>query len=137
MADEEKKIIVDDDWKQQAKAEKDKLSEEAKKEKEGKEEAADQQKRKFPAGNFASLVSMLTTQVLFALGVVVPKGMEEQKNPEPDFELAKYNIDILTDLQEKTKGNLNDEEADMIKQTVTQLQMAFVQIKNASGKTEE
>jgi hypothetical protein len=131
MADQEKKIIVDDDWKQQAKAEKEKLAQESRKDKEEPKETDGQ--RQFPEGNFASLVSMLTTQVLFALGVVVPKEMEEHKKPEPDFELAKYNIDILADLQEKTKGNLNEQEADMLKQTVTQLQMAFVQIKNASS----
>jgi hypothetical protein len=133
MADE-KKIIVDDDWKQQAKAEKEKLAQEAKKE---KEEKQTEQQRQFPDGNFSSLVSMLTTQVLFALGVVVPKEMENEEKPEADFELAKYNIDILADLQEKTKGNLSEQEADMLKQTVNQLQMAFVQIKNASGKKED
>jgi len=126
MADE-KKIIIDDDWKQQAKAEKEKLAEQAKQEKEQKEE------RQFPQGNFSNLVSMLTTQVLFALGVIAPKGTEKE-DVEPDFEMAKYNIDILADLQEKTKGNLAEQEADMLKQTVSQLQMAFVQIKTALDK---
>ena len=126
MADDEKKIIVDDDWKQQAKAEKEKLAAESKKAKEEPKE------REFPPGNFSSLVSMLTTQILFALGVVVPKELEGQSPAEPDFDLAKYNIDILADLQEKTKGNLSDEEADMLKHTITQLQMAFVQIKTGS-----
>jgi hypothetical protein len=128
MADEEKKIIVDDDWKQQAKKDKEKLAEEAKKEK------TQENQRQFPPGNFSALVSMLTTQVLFALGVVVPKELEDKAPPEPDFDLAKYNIDILADLQEKTKGNLSKEEADMLKQTVSQLQMAFVQIKTGIEK---
>ncbi len=128
MADNEKKIIIDDDWKQQAKAEKEKLAEQAKQEKEQKKE-----ERQFPEGNFSSLVSMLTTQILFALGVIAPKGTEKDA-VEPDFEMAKYNIDILADLQEKTKGNLSEKEADMLKQTVSQLQMAFVQIVSSGDK---
>lgn len=135
MADGEKKIIIDDDWKQQAKAEKEKLASETKQEKE--QEQHEEQDKKFPDGNFSSLVSMLTTQVLFALGVVVPKGTEQQAPPEPDFGLAKYNIDILADLQEKTKGNLDDKETEMVTQTVNQLQMAFVQIKTAAAKDSE
>ncbi len=130
MAEGEKKLIIDDDWKNQAKAEKEKLAEQAKQEKEQKQE---QTERQFPQGNFSNLVSMLTTQVLFALGVIAPKGTEKDE-VEPDFDLAKYNIDILSDLQTKTKGNLSEQEADMLKQTVSQLQMAFVQIKTAADK---
>lgn len=127
MADNEKKIIIDDDWKQQAQAEKEKLAEEAKQDKQ------QQQEKQLPEGNISALISMLTTQVLFALGVIVPKGSEKEQH-DPDFELAKYNIDILADLQEKTKGNLSKEEDEMLKQTVSQLQMAFVQIKTGDNK---
>ncbi len=61
-----------------------------------------------PQGNFAALVSMLTTQALFALGLIRVRGEEEH---EPDLEMARYNIDMLEMLSEKTKGNLTPEGA--------------------------
>ncbi len=62
MADkdkEEKKIIIDEDWKEQAQKEKEELAKEA--EKDTKEEQ-EQAKKQLPAADFSGLVSMLTTQ---------------------------------------------------------------------------
>ena len=73
---EEKKIIIDEDWKQEAQKEKEILAaqEEAEKEKTQDEERP---RGPLPEGNFAALVSMLTTQALFALGLLQFKGQEE------------------------------------------------------------
>ena len=46
----------------------------------------------------------------------------------PDLEAAKFNIDMLAMLEEKTKGNLSPEEAGLLEQTLHQLRMAFVQL---------
>jgi len=80
---------------------------------------------KLPQGNFAALVSMLTTQDLFALGFLQLKGQEAK---EPDLELAKYNIDMLQTLEEKTKGNLSPEEDKVLSDTLNQLRMGYVQV---------
>jgi len=121
---QEKKIIVDEDWKQQAQKEKETLAAQEKSEKE-----KDRQEHKthgpLPKGNFAALVSMLTTQALFALGLLEVKGQEKRR---PDLELASYNIDMLEVLQEKTKGNLTEEEEKVLNNTLSELRMAYVTV---------
>ena len=130
MADE-KKIIVDDDWKQQAQKEKEQLKEKEKEELKGQETAPEETKAEagerppLPPANFPGLVSMLATQVFFALGLI---ATEANKEAQPDLEMAKFNIDMLTVLEEKTKGNLSDDEEKMLTDTLGQLRMAFVQV---------
>jgi hypothetical protein len=121
---EEKKIIVDEDWKAEAQKEKEILAaqEEAEKEKKQEEKEA---RGPLPEGNFAALVSMLTTQSLFALGLLHVKGQEEK---EPDLEMAKYHIDILETIQEKTKGNLTKEEETVLTNTLNELRMGYVRV---------
>jgi hypothetical protein len=122
--EKEKKIIVDEDWKAEAQKEKEILAaqEEAEKEKAQEEKQA---RGPLPQGNFAALVSMLTTQALFALGLLHVKG---QKEREPDLELAKYNIDMLETLEEKTKGNLTKEEETVLANTLNELRMGYVKV---------
>jgi len=120
----EKKIIVDEDWKQEAQREKEILvaQEEAEKKKAQEEKQA---RGPLPKGNFAALVSMLTTQALFALGLLQVKGQEKR---EPDLEMAKYNIDMLETLEEKTKGNLSKEEETVLANTLNELRMGYVKV---------
>jgi len=121
---DEKKIIIDEDWKQQAQKEKEKLAEQEKTEKE-KTPRGKGHRGPLPEGDFASLISMLVTQALFALGLIQVEG---QKDKEPDLELAKYNIDMLETIQEKTKGNLTEEEKKMLENTLSQVRMAYVKL---------
>lgn len=121
---QEKKIIVDEDWKQQAQKEKEILAaqEEAQ---EKQEQQEDMSHGPLPEGNFAALISMLTTQALFALGLLQIKGQEKR---QPDLELARYNIDMLETLQEKTKGNLTREEEIVLANTLNDLRMGYVKV---------
>jgi len=118
----EKKIIIDEDWKEQAAKEKENLAEQEKVEKEEKQE---EQGRQLPPADFSGLVSMLATQAFFALGVIRAK---EDDEPKVDVALAQYNIDMLGTIEEKTKGNITDEEKKLLEGTIHQLRMAFVQI---------
>ncbi|MGB2864622.1 MAG: DUF1844 domain-containing protein [Sedimentisphaerales bacterium] len=122
--EQEKKIIVDEDWKQEAQKEKEILA--AQEEAEKKDEPQEEKPRgPLPEGNLAALISMLTTQALFAMGLLQMKGQEERK---PDLELAKYNIDMLQVLEEKTKGNLTEEEEAVLVNTLNELRMGYVKI---------
>ena len=121
---EEKKIIVDEDWKAEAQKEKEILAAQEEAEKEKKQEVKEA-RGPLPEGNFAALISMLTTQSLFALGLLHVKDQEEK---EPDLEMAKYNIDILETLQEKTKGNLTKEEETVLSNTLNELRMGYVRV---------
>ena len=118
----EKKIIVDEDWKEQAAKEKDNLVEQ---EQTDKEKQDDQQPRELPPADFAGLVSMLATQAFFALGVIRTKEDEE---PQTNMALAQYNIDMLGIVEEKTRDHTTDEEKKMLEGTIHQLRMAFVQV---------
>jgi hypothetical protein len=118
---DEKKIIVDEDWKQEAKKEKEVLAAQEKVEKQ-KGEQERSRHGPLPRGNFAALVSMLVTQALFAMGMLKVEGQER----EPDLEMAKYNIDMLETLQEKTKGNLSKEEEKVLENTLNEVRMAYV-----------
>jgi len=127
MAEEEKqekKIIIDEDWKKEAKREKEIL---AAKEDAGKEKVQEAQEPPgpLPKGNFAALVSMLTTQALFALGLLQVKGQDKR---EPDLQLARYNIDMLETLEAKTKGNLTEPEENVLNNTLNELRMGYVKI---------
>lgn len=120
---QDKKLIIDDDWKREAQNEKEKLAE-----KEDLQEVrrpAGRRPDTLPEADFPGLVSMVATQAFFALGLIRLKG--EPETP-PDLEAAKFNIDMLAMLEEKTKGNLSPEEAGLLEQTLHQLRMAFVQL---------
>src|SRR5438067_12268913 len=55
---------------------------------------------------------------------------------EVNLELAKMFIDQLGMIQEKTRGNLTTEEGAVLKNTLANLQMAFVEVsRDAKGET--
>jgi hypothetical protein len=129
MADDEKKIIVDEDWKEQAQREKEQMAAEKKIEETEKSEAPPE-RGPLPEADMTGLISMLATQAFFAMGAF---GTEEGKEPKIDLDMAKYSVDMLGVIEEKTKGNLSDEEAAALENTLHQLRMTFV---NLSGKKE-
>lgn len=127
MADkdnDEKKIIIDEDWKAQAQKEKEELAKEAETEKDTKEKQVQTQKQ-LPAADFSGLVSMLTTQAFFALGLI---RAEEDKEQPADLQLAKYNIDMLEIIEQKSKGNLTEDEEKLLSGALHQLRMSFVKV---------
>jgi hypothetical protein len=119
---DKKKIIIDEDWKDQAKKEKEVL---AAQEKQEKKQEQKQQRGPLPKGDLAALISMLTTQAFFSMGAFKVEGQEDR---EPDLELARYNIDMLETLEEKTKGNLSKQEEKVLKETLNQVRMAYVKM---------
>lgn len=133
MADSDSpKIFIDDDWKRQAQEEKQRLADQeaqqAKKPAGAKGRAAPPAEggaeHELPAASFEALVSTLTSQALLALGVVEHPSMGKMLN----LDLAKFNIDLLGIIEEKTKGNLTDDEKRMMDQTLHQLRMMFVEV---------
>ncbi|OHB67845.1 MAG: hypothetical protein A2Y77_10390 [Planctomycetes bacterium RBG_13_62_9] len=108
----------------------------AREEEEKKKEAAEEPGREgpLPQGSLGALINMLTTQALFALGFLQIKGEEPR---EPDLNLARYNIDMLQALQEKTKGNLTAEEQKLLKNTLSELQMGYVSLANQLSAQQE
>ena len=125
MADEkkeEKKIIVDEDWKTQAQREKEKLK---------NQESASMEPEKapmqLPPADFLGLVSILASQAVYSLGVI-RSAAEQDKGIEPDLPMARYHIDLLSILEEKCKGNLTAQEQAVLSETLAQLRMVFVKL---------
>jgi hypothetical protein len=125
------KLIIDDDWKSQAQAEKQRLAdEEAKKAAQAGASGASGIPEQV---GFVDLVRLLATQALMYLGAF----------PDPQtgkamvaLDVAKLNIDLLGILEDKTKGNLSDEESKMLAGTAAELRTQFVQIAEAVNKAQ-
>jgi hypothetical protein len=124
---DEKKLIIDDDWKAEARREKEILAEQQKAAQKEKASDALPEGGGLPPANFQGLISMFATQAYLALGIL---RMQEEEEREPDLAMAKYNIDLLGVIEEKTQGNLDEEETKMLKEVLSQLRMAFVQLSN-------
>ncbi len=113
------KIEVDSDWKAEAQAEKVRLAD-AEKKVEQRAEA-----RKMPEADFRGLLGALASQALMGLGMHQdPSG----KGVMVDLEGSKFVIDLIGVVEEKTKGNLSEEESSELKQLLTELQSRFVQV---------
>lgn len=134
--EEEPKIIVDEDWKAEAQKEKEILAaqEEAEKAAEKKEERKQRSRGPVPPGNFAALVSTLATQAVYSMGLMAVEGQEQ---PEPDLEIARFNIDMLATVEEKTKGNLSEDEERVLKSTLSELRMTYVKLADKGGPKAE
>ncbi len=82
-----------------------------------------------PPADFDFLIYSLRLQAELNLGIL---PMAEAG--DADLELARHNIDLLAMLQDKTRGNLTDEESRELGRTLSELRMRFVQAKEQEGK---
>ena len=76
-----------------------------------------------PEVTFATFVMSLNTSALFHLGEISDPATGEK---QLDLVLVKHTIDTLQLLQDKTKGNLTDEEQDILKNALYDLKMRYV-----------
>ncbi len=76
-----------------------------------------------PEVNFSSFVMSLATQAMVQLGQMAPPpGMDIPV----DVESGRGTIDILSMLQQKTKGNLTAEEAKFLEDVLHTLRVAYI-----------
>ncbi|MDA7908876.1 DUF1844 domain-containing protein [bacterium] len=126
---EEPKIIVDDDWKSQVEREKEELKDSGSE----PESEGEAEEHALPPASFMVLMSTLATQAMAAMGLI-PDPMTGQ--PSVNLPMAKHFIDLLGMLQEKTQGNLTEEEANHLRDGLHQLRMIFVSSEQASAGTD-
>ena len=125
MADD-KKIIIDEDWKSQVEAERERAAK-AKPAPDGpaaNEDSSEATDPPMPPASFELLLSTLATEALIALGQVphpVTGKVESRRNQ------AKFLIDTVEILREKTAGNLSASEQQVLDSMLHQLRMVFVQ----------
>jgi len=96
--------------------------------KEEKPEPGGKGQYQVPEMNFHNFVLSLYTSILFHLGEMPDPGSGKS---EKDLRAAKQTIDILAMLQEKTKGNLDKGEKDLIEGVLSESRMRYVK---ESGK---
>ncbi len=76
-----------------------------------------------PEVTFSTFVMSLNTSVLYHLGELPdPESGEKLVN----LDLARHAIDTLVVLEQKTKGNLTDEEAELMRNILYDVKMRFV-----------
>lgn len=117
---QEKKLIIDEDWKEQAQREKEMLAEAIEKERQEKQKGA----RPPEKASFALLVSSLATQAMISLGDIENPFTHKR---ETKLEEARFHIDMLEVLEQKTKGNLTPEESRLLESLLFNLRLRFVE----------
>lgn len=148
MADDEKKIIIDEDWKSQVEAEKAAAKQTgnpapgepsasapgaadsastpgADAEGSGGAEGSLGDDPPMPPASFDMLLTTLATEAMLSLGQMPHPVTGEsvmRKNQ------AKYLIDTIEVLKDKTAGNLSEGEAEAIEAILHQLRMVFVAV---------
>ena len=82
--------------------------------------------------NFMMFITSLSMQATMSLGLYPnPVTKKEEKN----LDAAKYTIDTMTMLQEKTKGNLTSEESRLIDNILYDLRMKYIEASKEPVKT--
>ncbi len=119
---DEPKLHVDSDWKAQAEAEREKL---LKIDNDRATPSAAEAAEKLPPADFRSIVGLLATQALSGLGAYRDP---ETQGVMVDLVGARFAIDLLGVLSDKTKGNLSAEESKELTEILVHLRQRFVQI---------
>jgi len=87
---------------------------------------ASEEQPQFPEINFPTFVVSLNASALLHLGAIEdPTTGQKTKN----LSMAKQTIDILSMLEEKTAGNLNNEEKNLLKNILYDLRLMYVKEK--------
>jgi uncharacterized membrane protein YgcG len=84
-----------------------------------------------PTPSFEVHISALATQAIACMGYL-PQGNSDKD--EINLPLAKHLIDTVAILEEKTKGNLTNQEAALIENALHQLRLVFVSATEAARK---
>ncbi len=81
-------------------------------------------------GMHEATLSMLVMSI--ASGAAMALGLApdpQTQKTSVDRNMARFNIDLLQILQDKTKGNLSDDEGKLLSSLLNDLQLKFLQLK--------
>ncbi|HOI56137.1 MAG TPA: DUF1844 domain-containing protein [Phycisphaerae bacterium] len=136
--DNKQELHIDQDWKAEARAEKERLSREQR-QKDAADKAnerkraegvlggdaaeGDEEHGPLPPADFAMLANSLATQALMFMS---PHADPETGRSLKNLDLAKHTIDLLGVLEEKTQGNLTSDEKSLLDRVLYQTRMAYV-----------
>jgi len=89
-----------------------------------KSESAQKDNPRIPEASFSLFMSSLVTQALISLGEV--KNPFSEKS-EQNLDQAKFTIDTLEIIREKTKGNLTKDETKLLDTALYDLRMRYIE----------
>lgn len=130
------KIIVDEDWKSKAQAEKEAIKQQAEESAGPSPDSVSKGTGKatrssgpheFPPADFMGLVQLLVGQAMMAMGAI-PHPISGKS--EPNRNLARHFIEMLDILSEKTKGNLTPGESAALEAVLRDLRFGFVELES-------
>jgi hypothetical protein len=75
--------------------------------------------------NFSTFILSLASATFIEMGVIEDP---QTKTKKKDLSSAKQHIDLLQMLQEKTRGNLDDEERGLLERILRDLRLQFVKV---------
>ncbi len=130
----EKKIIVDEDWKSQVESERQAAAQAAQSGEEQDQGGGEEAPGPMPPPCFETLVSTLATEAMVSMGQL----------PHPatgraavNLDQARYFVDTLAVIEQKTRGNLTPQEAQGLESVLHQLRMLFVSVTNAAAQPQQ
>ena len=82
--------------------------------------------------DFSGLILGFASAALFYSG---HSAVEGQKAPEINLPLSRQNIDIIELLKEKTKGNLTQEEQELMTTVLEDLKVKFIEATKAASSS--
>ncbi len=77
--------------------------------------------------DFSTLVHSFAISALYHMGAAPPTPEAPEAPPEINLPVARQNIDILEILEQKTRGNLSDEESQLLEGVLYEVRMRFVE----------
>ena len=83
-----------------------------------------ERRQELPPVNFSAFIISLSTQALMHLGEVIDPVTGKV---EKDVDVAKQTIDIIGMLSEKSKGNLDETEEQLVREVLYNLRMKYVE----------
>lgn len=77
---------------------------------------------------FEATFSVLTMSIASSAAMALGLAPDPQTNATTkDKDMARFNIDLLVMLKDKTKGNLNNDESRFLDSVINDLQLKFIQ----------
>ena len=135
---QEKKIIIDEDWKERVQTEKEELKQKQAQDQDQEAVQEDasgatpvaEEPLPLPPATLEVLVTSLATQAMMALGFM-PHPVSGKT--EKQLDSAKHFIDTLGMLEEKTQGNRTPEESTLIERLLHELRLGYVAAQQQGG----
>lgn len=119
----DKRVFSGDTPEDEKVAETETVSDESAEKKEAQEQTTVNEDYPLPEINFPTFIFSLNSSALVNLGVIEDPATNQKAKNLP---MAKQTIDILGMIEEKTQGNLSDDEANMLKTMLYELRMLYV-----------